>query len=106
MTTKWLQQVMPKSMYNQLKGMIVFRPEDPINLWQATPQMQTGSKVEHIKGYRYPAPGSVHRAAVPVRDSEDTVYDIKNYSRNPDKFVKSHYMSMPTFVCADFVIIH
>ena len=84
MTTKWLQQVMPKSMYNQLKGMIVFRPEDPINLWQATPQMQTGSKVEHIKGYRYPAPGSVHRAAVPVRDSEDTVYDIKNYSRNPD----------------------
>ena len=84
MTTKWLQQVMPKSVYNHLKGMIVFRPEDPINLWQATPQMQTGSKVERIKGYRYPAPGSVHRAAVPVRDSEDTVYDIKNYSRNPD----------------------
>ena len=36
------------------------------------------------QGHRYPAPGSVHRAAVPVRDSEDTVYDIKNYSRNPD----------------------
>ena len=59
MTTKWLQQVMPKSVYSKLKGMIVFRPEDPINLWQATPQMQTGSKVERIKGYRYPAPRSV-----------------------------------------------
>ena len=84
MTTKFLQTVLPKNVYNSLKGMLVFRPEDPINLWQATPQMQTGSSVERIKGYRYPAPGSVHRAAVPVRDNEDTVYDIKNYTRDPN----------------------
>lgn len=75
---------MPKNLYQQAKSMLVFRPEDPINLWQATPRFETGSTVERIKGYRYPAPGSAHLSRVPVRDSEDGVYDIANYPRNPN----------------------
>ena len=84
MTTKWLQTVIPKSVFERTKAMLVFRPEDPINLWQQTPRFETGSTVERIKGYRYPAPGSIHRSRVPVRDSEDEVYDIKSYPRNPN----------------------
>ena len=84
MTTKWLQSMMPKNLYTKAKSMLVFRPEDPINLWQATPRFETGSKVERIVGYRYPAPGSAHLSRVPVRDSEDAVYNITNYPRNPN----------------------
>ena len=73
---------MPKSVFERAKAMLVFRPEDPTNLWQMPPRFETGSTVERIKGYRYPAPGSQH-ASVPVRDSEDTVYDIKNFTRHP-----------------------
>jgi hypothetical protein len=74
--------MMPKSVFERAKAMLVFRPEDPTNLWQMPPRFETGSTVERIKGYRYPAPGSQH-ASVPVRDSEDTVYDIKNFTRHP-----------------------
>ena len=84
MTAKWLQSMMPKNVFEKAKAMLVFRPEDPINLWQATPRFETGSKVERIKGYRYPAPGSAHLSRVPVRDNEDRVYDITNYPRNPN----------------------
>lgn len=41
------------------------------------------SPVERIKGFRYPAPGSRHGTRVPIRYSEDDLYDAKYYSRDP-----------------------
>lgn len=61
----------------------MFRPEDPNSLIQVLPQREQNVAVERIKGYRYPAPGSRTGARVPVRDSEEDVYDIKHYSRDP-----------------------
>ena len=40
------------------------------------------AKVERIKGYRYPAPGSQTTANVPTLTNEDVKYDIKYFSRN------------------------
>jgi len=43
----------------------------------------TDGYVERIKGFRYPAPGSRPHANIPIRESEDGVYDVKYYSRDP-----------------------
>lgn len=42
----------------QLRGMILFRPEDADNLHQVLPRMKAVSGIERMKGFRYPAPGS------------------------------------------------
>jgi len=64
--------------------MVLFRAEDPNGLIQVLPQREANvSGVERIKGYRYPAPGSRTGARVPIRESEEDVYDIKHYSRDP-----------------------
>jgi hypothetical protein len=79
-----MKSIMPPSMYNSLREMIVFRPEHYTNLIQVLPQKKQGldDVVPHIKGFRYPAPGSTHKVSVPVRDDLDKVYDIRAYPRN------------------------
>ena len=84
MTSRWLKRVLPPSVYKKAKELLVYRPNDPLDLRQVTPQFQTNNKVERIKGFRYPSPGSVHEASVVVRDSTDGIYDTKNYPRNPE----------------------
>jgi hypothetical protein len=61
----------------------LFRPEDPNQLIQVLPQREVYSSVERIKGFRYPAPGSRMDAKIPVRESEDAIYDTNYYSRDP-----------------------
>ena len=39
--------------------------------------------VDRIQGFRYPAPGSRHGARIPIRETVDDVYDIKEYTRDP-----------------------
>jgi hypothetical protein len=83
-TSKFLQKILPRSIYLRLKEMVVFRPEDPQNLIQVLPRFQQNVDVARIKGYRYPAPGSqdAAAAAVPVREHPDQTYDNKLYARD------------------------
>ena len=61
----------------------MFRPDDPNNLLQVPPQFHvTGSGVERIKGYRFPAPGSQPLATVPTRKESD-LYQNLNYTVDP-----------------------
>ena len=54
-----------------------------MDLWQQPPQMKnTLPGYDEMKGYRYPAPGSVPRPNISVR-MEDP-YDNKRFSRNLD----------------------
>merc|ERR1719183_2555419 len=82
--SKFFKSIMPPSVYNGLREMIVFRPEHYTNLVQVLPQKVTDleKEVPHIKGHRFPSPGSVHSASVPVRDHSDKIYDIRAYPRN------------------------
>ena len=84
------------NLYFQIRSFLLYRPNDPFNLWQQPPQRVTPGNVERIKGYRYPAPGSRPGAAVPTRFSEDEVYDIKHYARDPRNLIKdvSHHFSI------------
>ena len=49
---------------------------------QVLPQRDVGREVERIQGFRYPAPGSRTPGSVPVRESEDAVYNVNFYSRD------------------------
>jgi len=80
--TVW-KKILPASVYDSIKAVLTYRPNDPLNLWQQVPQMQKQVNIERIKGYRYPAPGSREGASVPIRESEDDIYDVKQYSRDP-----------------------
>ena len=80
MSAKFLEKILPKQVYTKLRQMTLFRPEDPSNLVQILPQKSVkGCGVERIQGFRFPAPGSVHTASIPLRDHVDKVYDIKAY---------------------------
>jgi len=83
--SNFFKSVLPRGVYQRLKELVVFRPEDHTNLISALPRFQQNVAVPRIKGYRYPAPGSqdVADAAVPLRVHEDQVYDSKLYSRDP-----------------------
>ncbi len=75
---------MPRGVYNRIREMAVFRPENPQDLIQVLPQKdQRVPHVPHIQGFRFPAPGSVHTASVPARDNSDRIYDTRLYPRNP-----------------------
>jgi hypothetical protein len=41
-----------------------------------------GLGVDRIKGYRYPAPGSQVKPRVPVRESEDELYDVTHFAKD------------------------
>ena len=106
MTTKFLQRVLPKNVYSKMKEMLVYRPNDPINLLQQTPQFKTNATVERIKGYRFPAPGSTHIASSPMRDDEDSVYDTMHYPRSPENITPNVritlillYILLPLLLC-------
>ena len=43
--------------HTQLRQIFLFRPEDEHDLHQVPPARFQKADVEHIKGYRYPAPG-------------------------------------------------
>ena len=61
-----------------------FRPKHPHRMepGQAANWVPEGAqKVERIKGYRYPAPGSREAARVPRVENSDEVFDTKYYSR-------------------------
>ena len=67
----------------QVRNAVLFRPEDPVDLWQQPPQMKnTLPGYDEMKGYRYPAPGSAPRPNVSVRLQDP--YDNKRFSRNLD----------------------
>ena len=62
-----------------------FRPKHPHRMepGQAANWVPEGpQKVERIKGYRYPAPGSREAARVPRVENTDEVFDTKYYSRD------------------------
>jgi len=59
-----------------------------MKLMQQVPQREKISSVERIKGYRYPAPGSITGARVPNREREDDIYDTKHFSRDPRNLQK------------------
>jgi hypothetical protein len=67
----------------QVRPMLEFNPKDPQGGYQILPPMTKNSPVDRIKGFRYPSPGSIHGARIPIRDSSDDVYDIKQYTRDP-----------------------
>lgn len=83
--SNFFKQVLPRGVYQRIKELIVFRPEDNTNLIQALPRFQQNTTVPRIKGYRYPAPGSqdVAEVAVPLRVNADQVYDSKLFPRDP-----------------------
>jgi len=91
MTSIFLKKVLPPSIFNALREAVVFRPEHYTNLVQVLPQMVTGLEdvVPHIKGHRYPAPGSVHAVSVPVRMDTDAVYNVLAYPRNSNNMAKN-----------------
>lgn len=84
--SQFFKKVLPRPLFDKLKNAIAFRPEHHTNMVQVLPQKLTGFEgtpiAEHIKGHRYPAPGSHHTASVPVRDDPDSTYDTKAYVRN------------------------
>ena len=64
--------------------MVVFRPNDPNNLLQVTPQFHVQApEVPRIKGQRFPAPGSQPLASIPSRPDSDLLYNNSNYPRDP-----------------------
>ena len=68
-----------------------FRPKHPHRMepGQAANWVPEGpQKVERIKGYRYPAPGSREAARVPRVENTDEVFDTKYYSRDRLNFCK------------------
>lgn len=87
MTGFW-KNILPAPIYNRIRAAIVFRPDDPNNLFQMLPPRQVPVDVERIKGYRYPAPGSRGGARVPLRVTSDRVYDIKQFTRDPRNLPK------------------
>ena len=80
--TVW-KKILPASVYDSIRAVLSYRPNDPLNLWQQVPQMHKQTNIDRIKGYRYPAPGSREGASVPIRESEDDIYDTKQYTRDP-----------------------
>ena len=96
----FFQKLMPRFMYNKIREMIVFRPEDHTNLIQALPRFkQNVPQVPRIKGYRYPAPGSAGLTmdiAIPLRDHEDQVYDTKLYARDSRNLAYEDQMHINT----------
>jgi hypothetical protein len=72
----------------KIRELIQFRPNDPYFFWQVpTADFRIGD-VERIQGYRYPSPGSRYGARVPIRESEDDVYNTNQYSRDPRNLPK------------------
>jgi len=83
--SKFWKRILPPQVWTKIRNAFVFRPEDPNNLIQITAQMKvkTHVPVERIKGFRFPAPGSQPQPSVPTRESEDEVYDIRHFSKDP-----------------------
>jgi hypothetical protein len=77
-----VSKVVPQSYIDTFKKYFFFRPEDTHGLHQVPPAKYSQPKVDRIRGYRYPAPGSQTTAKVPTLTNEDTKYDIKYFSRN------------------------
>lgn len=66
-----------------MRSAVLFRAEDPNFLMQIMPAKWQHNTVERIKGFRYPSPGSQPNASVPVRESEDDIYNTNFYPRDP-----------------------
>ena len=65
----------------QVRNALLYRPDDHNKLWQQPPQRTNILPgYDEMKGYRYPAPGSVPRPNITVR-MEDP-YDNKRFSRD------------------------
>ena len=60
-----------------------FRPNDAGAGYQILPPQTKVVNVDRIQGFRFPAPGSRHGARIPIRETEEDVYDIKEYTRDP-----------------------
>jgi hypothetical protein len=56
-------------------------------MWQV-PTARMKPDVERIQAFRYPSPGSRRGARIPIRESEDDVYNINYYSRDPRNLPK------------------
>mmetsp|Transcript_2650 Transcript_2650/g.4839 ORF Transcript_2650/g.4839 Transcript_2650/m.4839 type:complete len:198 (+) Transcript_2650:53-646(+) len=96
LTREFFKKIIPAPIYNLVRNAVLFRPEDPVDLWQQPPQMKnTIPGYDEMKGYRYPAPGSVPRPNISSR-LEDP-YDNKKFSRNLDNLEDDeNYTVVPT----------
>ncbi|CAN0218726.1 unnamed protein product, partial [Discosporangium mesarthrocarpum] len=59
-----------------------FKPEDPHRNWQVPPADTKLPGVDHIQGYRYPAPNSRPMANVPNSDDPDALYDTGYFKKD------------------------
>ncbi len=67
-----------------MRSVFLFRPSDPNNLLQITPQFHAQApEVARIKGHRFPAPGSQPLASIPIRENSDLLYNNALYPRDP-----------------------
>jgi hypothetical protein len=81
---KFLKKVLPTEGYDKLARFLYFKPNDPYNLVQMPPQHSVANVfgISRIKGFRFPAPGSQPAPRIPLRESEDSVYDTNHYVRD------------------------
>mmetsp|Transcript_35272 Transcript_35272/g.35931 ORF Transcript_35272/g.35931 Transcript_35272/m.35931 type:complete len:197 (+) Transcript_35272:48-638(+) len=88
-TRAFWEKYLSKATVDRIRRVILYKPDDPYNLWQMPPAQVPDDEVERIKGFRYPAPGSRVGARVPIRENEEQVYDIKHYSRDSRNLQKT-----------------
>jgi len=85
---KKILSILPKEVAIEVRSLFEFAPHDPNKMWQILPQkMSKVAGVDRIEGFRYPSPGSrVPHTRVPVRETEDEVYNIQHYTRDPRNY--------------------
>lgn len=72
-----------------MRGILVFRPDDPLQLSQVAPQFKVdNSGVDRIKGHRYPAPGSQEQPTIPTR-TKDQLFDVTFHTRDSRRITKN-----------------
>jgi hypothetical protein len=75
--------------FKQIRSALVYAPEDPNNLHQVMPPNKAVTSVARIKGNRWPSPGSVTGARVPLFDSTDRLYNSNYVTRDPRNTIRN-----------------
>mmetsp|Transcript_8985 Transcript_8985/g.26110 ORF Transcript_8985/g.26110 Transcript_8985/m.26110 type:complete len:236 (-) Transcript_8985:1610-2317(-) len=75
-----IRKMLPRSVSDAYEKFMHFRPFDWMDGTQSFPTRFSIKGADHIKGYRYPAPGSQPMANVPALEADDDPYDTNHFS--------------------------
>jgi hypothetical protein len=73
-----------------VRSILVYRPDDLNDLLQQWPQKHYDAGIEHIEGYRFPAPGSRPEPNISTK-SDDQFFEGGKYAHDPRNLRKEDF---------------